>query len=97
MAWPACPATFPCHPVPPQHTHTHIGGSAIWHRVILIFWVHPGGLWGQELGRVAQVAQSCGLGVEKPKYYHANVELWSVPVAILVDVSAILMWAVGQQ
>lgn len=23
MAWRACSATFPCHPVPPQHTHTH--------------------------------------------------------------------------
>lgn len=55
---------LPLPPCAPPSTHTHsLGSSAIWHRVILVFWVHPGRLWGQELGRVAQVAQGCGLGV----------------------------------
>lgn len=51
----------PCAPPAHTYTNTHtLGSSAIWHRVIPIFWVCPGGQWGQELGRVAQVAQSFG-------------------------------------
>lgn len=44
---------------------------------------------------MAQVAQS--FGSRNPNITVLTWELWSVSIAILVDVSAILMWAVGQR
>lgn len=44
---------------------------------------------------MAQVAQS--FGGRNPNITVLTWELWSVSIAILVDVSAILMWAVGQR